>query len=161
MKVRFEKVPDIASVRNSLPQVDFKDTFATTNHKDNLEKVAHKVFGSFPLWVRKLLQLRNFLVQFMGLKVVVPADYHNRFEAGGYVGFFKIYKITSDELIMGLNDKHLNFRVSIYDAKSEKFNIKVTTLVEYNNTFGKVYMFIVKPFHHFVVKSAVKQAYCI
>ena len=61
--------------------------------------------------------------------------------------------------MLGANDKHLNFRVSVYNSNETLFNIKVTTLVEYNNRFGKIYMTIIKPFHHIIVKAMVKQAY--
>ena len=62
---------------------------------------------------------------------------------------------------MGADDKHLKFRVSIFKASKQQYNINVTTLVEYNNRMGQVYMTLIRPFHHIVVKSMVKQAYAI
>lgn len=73
--------------------------------------------------------------------------------------FFQIFSIQENEIILGADDKHLNFRVSIYDSDEKQFNIKVTTLVQYNNRFGKIYMAIIKPLHLPIIKSMIKQAY--
>ena len=159
MKVLETNIPNTKLISNALPEIEFSDCFSTTNHKDNLQLVSHKVFGTFPKWVSVLIRIRNFGAKYFGLKIEKPADYHNRFETGGYVGFFKIYAIQSDEVILGADDKHLNFRVSILNDGFEQHNIKVTTLVQYNNRLGKRYMAFVKPFHRVVIKAMIKQAY--
>lgn len=159
MKVKVETAPDTAGVKNALQQIDFTDTFSTTNHIDNLEKVTQLVFGTMPKWVAFLMRLRNTIVKLFGLKTEKPEDFHANFIVGGYIGFFQIFSIQPNEIILGADDKHLNFRVSMYNSKEPQFNIKVTTLVQYNNKFGKYYMAIVKPFHHLVVKIMVKQAF--
>lgn len=159
MKVISLAVPDTLLIQNALPKIDFSDCFATTNHKDNLETISKMVFDNTPKWITALLKFRNNLVKPLGLKYEKPADYNTEFKIGGYVGFFKIYTLQENEVILGADDKHLNFRVSILIDQSAIHNIKVTTLVEYNNKMGKWYMAIVAPFHRIVVKYMVKQAY--
>ncbi len=154
-----QSIPTTPGIHQALPKVDFSDCFATTNKSDSLETIAHLIFNNPPAWVKALYALRNALAGLVRLKHRMPTDYHTRYEPGGYIGFFRIFLIDERELIMGLNDKHLNFRVSIFDSTQEKYNIKVTTLVEYNNSMGKVYMSIIRPFHVMVVKSMVKKAY--
>ncbi len=159
MKVKLEPIPKTEGIKTTLPKIDFTDTFSTTNHQDSLAEISRLVFAKVPKWIEFLMRLRNSLVKVFGLKTEKPADFHENFKVGGYVGFFKIFSIEPNEIIMGADDKHLNFRVSIYNSGEATFNIKVTTLVEYNNSFGRWYMAIVKPFHHIVVKVMVKQAY--
>ena len=159
MIVKEEPTPHTKGIETCLSHIDFKDTFSTSNHINSVGEVAYLVFGKAPVWVEKLMNLRNFIVKFMGLKTTKPEDYNTKFEVGGYIGFFKIYEMSDSEMIMGADDKHLNFRVSIYDSGEKEFNIKVTTLVQYNNKFGRFYMSFVKPFHRMVVKRMVKQAY--
>lgn len=159
MKVRVEATPKTEGIKNALPIIDFTDTFSTTNHINSLEKITKLVFGTLPKWVKYLMKFRNVIVKLFGLKTETPKDINSSFKVGSYIGFFKIYNIHENEIMLGANDKHLNFRVSIYNSNQKIFNIKVTTLVQYNNRFGKVYMTIIKPFHHFVVKRMVKQAY--
>jgi hypothetical protein len=159
MKVKVESTPETEGIKNALPTIDFSDTFSTTNHQDDLATISNLVFGTAPKWIEFLLKLRNSIVKVFGLKTEQPADFHTNFKVGGYIGFFKIYSIEEKEIILGADDKHLNFRVSLYNSHESEFNIKVTTLVEYNNSFGRWYMTIVKPFPHLVVKVMVKQAY--
>ena len=159
MKVKVESSPKTEGIKYALPKIDFSDTFSTTNHQDDLGLISNLVFGTVPKWVGALMKLRNILVKKFGLKTEKPEDFHSSFKVGGYIGFFQIFSIEQNEIMLGADDKHLNFRVSIYDSGENQFNIKVTTLVQYNNRFGKIYMAIVKPFHHFIVKRMVKQAY--
>lgn len=159
MKVRSEENPNTELIRQSLEKVDFNDVFSTTNQQDDLNVIAHKIFDTQPKWVAFLFRVRNFLVKIIGLKTTQPEDYHTQYEVGGYIGFFKLFAITPNELIMGLDDSHLNFRVSIYNSQDPTFNIKVTTLVQYVNRTGKIYLFFVKPFHRIIVRKMVKQAY--
>ena len=159
MKVVLQPLPKIQATKTALPKIDFTDTFATTNHEDDLETISYLIFGTFPRWIRVLFKIRNALVGWLGLKTELPQKTDMTFEVGNHAGFFEIYSIEDNSVTLGADDSHLNFRAVIYNSGKEKFNIKVSTLVEYNNRMGKVYMAIIKPFHHIVVKSMVKRAF--
>ena len=83
-----------------------------------------------------------------------------KFEQGERVGLFKVFNRTTNEIILGEDDNHLNFRVSLLLEESENDKstktITVTTLVIYNNWFGRLYFFPVKPFHKLIVQSGLK-----
>lgn len=114
-----------------------------------------------PKWVAALMRCRNAVVRRLGLKTEMTKGFTPKYEVGETIGFFKIFSVTADEIVLGADDKHLDFRVSVFNSKAPIYNIKLTTLVQYNNSFGKLYMTIVKPFHVLVVKHMVKQAYSI
>lgn len=80
------------------------------------------------------------------------------FQINDRFGLFKIYAIYPDEIIMGEDDSHLNFRVSWYVKKlyGNEYRIFCSTTVQINNLVGKIYFFLVKPFHKLVVKSFLK-----
>jgi hypothetical protein len=143
----------------SLPQIDFTDTFSTTNYHDDLVTVANKIFNQTPAWIKGLFALRHILVKLVGIESKLPADFNTELKVGGYIGFFKIYAIEKNEILLGLDDEHLNFRVNIVDSKERQYNIKVITSVEYNNSKGRLYMQTIKPFHRLVVMGMVKNAY--
>ena len=159
MKVITDKIPTTTGVKNALPKIDFTDTFSTTNHIDSLDIIANKIFGSEPVWITFLFKIRNFVMKLFGFKTEIPTNIDTTFNIGSFVGFFEIYSIQQNEIVLGADDKHLKFRVSIYNSEEENYNIKVTTLVEYLNTFGKIYMTVIKPFHLLVVKAMVKNAF--
>jgi hypothetical protein len=83
---------------------------------------------------------------------------NTNFEVGDKIGIFKIYAIQEDEIIAGEDDKHLDFRVSIHRIIKKETTVSISTLVQYNNWFGKLYFFVVKPFHKIVVKSLIRKA---
>lgn len=144
--------------KSLLGKVDFADAFSTTNHVNTMEEITNLVFGTAPGWVDALFAIRNKIVRVFGLETKMPDDYNERFEVGGYVKFFKIFAVSDDEVILGADDAHLNFRALITNDRSDVFNIKVTTLVEYNNVMGRVYMGLIKPFHRLIVKRMVSSA---
>nr|WP_319397667.1 DUF2867 domain-containing protein [uncultured Carboxylicivirga sp.] len=158
-KVREEQTVLTQDLNELLPKIDFCDTFATTNHENSMQQIAHLVFNTTPGWVKILFSIRNKIVGVFGLKTKMPDDYNEEYKVGGYVKFFKIYSISDNEVVLGANDSHLNFRAVITNNHSNEFNIKVTTLVEFNNTTGKIYMGVIKPFHRQVVKRMVKNAF--
>ena len=142
-----------------LTKIDFIDCFSTTNHIDNIEEITNLIFSSTPKWVNSLFVLRNKIVGLFGLKTDILYEDNENFKVGGYINFFKIYSISDVEVILGLDDSHLNFRALINNNSANTYNIKVITLVEYNNIKGKIYMTIIKPFHRLIVKRMVKNAY--
>ncbi len=158
-KVKEEQTKLTDSQKNLLPKINFTDTFSTTNHLNDIEEITNLVFNTTPKWVNALFTIRNKIVGIFGLKTKVPEDYNENFEIGGYVKFFKIFSISDNEVILGADDSHLNFRALISDDKSASYNIKVITLVEYNNLKGKIYMSVIKPFHRQIVRRMVKNAY--
>jgi hypothetical protein len=142
-----------------LPKIHFSDTFSTTNHENNIQEITNLIFNTLPHWVKLLFKIRNSLAKIIGLKTGAPNSLNNDFKVGEYVKFFKIYSVSNSEIVLGANDSHLNFRAIVKNDNSEIFNIKVITLVEYNNNLGRVYMRVVKPFHRLVVMHLVKNAY--
>jgi len=157
--VKEDKIYISKAAENLFEQIDFADTFSTTNHEDDLETIAHKVFKFTPGWIMKLMNLRNSIVAIFGLKTEAQKDARQAYEVGAYMSFFKILSIEENELIMGANDSHLNFRAVVSNTGEEAYNIKVTTLVEYNNRFGRLYMTVIKLGHKMILKSLLKRAY--
>jgi hypothetical protein len=147
------------SYKKLLSRIDFGDTFSTTNHSNNLEDISNLIFNTSPKWIESLFKIRNKIASYIGLNINMPEDYNEDFKVGGYIKFFKIYDIEDHQIILGANDSHLNFRAIINKNNLPQYNVRVTTLVEYNNLKGKIYMIAIKPFHKLVVMRMVKNAY--
>ena len=62
------------------------------------------------------------------------------------------------EEILGMPDKHLDFNVSMWcgEYHEGKQELRITTVVKYNNWLGRAYFFIIRPFHGIIVKSILK-----
>lgn len=138
-------------------EIHFSDTFSTTNHCNTIDEISDLIFSTYPKWISFLFALRNRLVSLVGLKTEISEN----IDKEAHKGFFKIYKKEQNEIILGADDAHLNFRASIVDTEQDEYNIKLTTLVFYNNRQGRFYMTLIGPFHRLVVKRMVKQAFCL
>lgn len=158
-KVIAEKWPLSEDNRQVLPKIDYADTFSTTNQLDTLKEVTLRIFGTTPGWIKFLFGIRNAVAGLFGLQNKMPKDYHESFQVGGYVKFFRIYSLSPDQVVMGANDKHLNFRAIVANSHSPQYNIKVTTLVQFNNRMGRIYFAIIKPFHGLVVRRMVRNGH--
>ncbi len=140
-----------------LPGADFADAFrATPAGQDiDLEGVAAGLGSNTPAWVRILLKLRNILVRPFGL---VTEDQAGTMRDGRIV--FPVLSSEPDRVVMGLDDKHLDFRIVIDRSKGpgEQMSITATTLVRTHNTGGRLYLTAIKPFHRVIVPAMLRSA---
>ena len=145
----------------------YSGKFIDTNNEVNILLIAKAFFSSSPKWIGKLFVIRNRIVSVFGLKtgnkIEDPLELINNFEGntGEQLGLFKVYKKTESEIILGENDKHLDFRVSLLLSPNEinkkEKDITISTTVNFNNWLGKLYFFPVKPFHKLIVPIILKE----
>ncbi|MCX8999230.1 DUF2867 domain-containing protein [Rhizobiaceae bacterium BDR2-2] len=115
-------------------------------------QAAHRMLGNSPAWVRLLMTLRNRIVALFGLKTAGVAA-----GAEGQIGGFPVVSERDDQVVLGFNDRHLDFRIVI-DVVLESAGgsrVSVTTLVDRHNLFGRFYIAAVTPFHRLIVTSAL------
>jgi hypothetical protein len=71
-----------------------------------------------------------------------------------------VFAKTNEEVILGEDDKHLNFRISLFLQQKQnitnKKDLTISTKVEFNNWFGRLYFFSVRPFHKLIVPTMLK-----
>jgi hypothetical protein len=141
-----------------LPGADFGDCFVLTVGGQNLDAAegARRVFAQAPRWIKALLGLRNLMVKPFGLK---PGRDRTA-PAAPQIGIFPVIHQTPGEVLMGLNDRHLDFRVSlaIRNLDAGRQDISVSTAVRTHNLFGRGYLAVVKPFHRLIVPTMLRQA---
>ncbi|MFK8103273.1 MAG: DUF2867 domain-containing protein [Saprospiraceae bacterium] len=147
---------------------DYADSYRASitdpEAKVDLNRVAKAFFTAAPPWVAYLFELRNKIVGLIGLKtgaavddpasILAKAD----FKAGDQLGLFKVYERSIQEMILGADDQHLDFRVSLFltEVVAEQRELTVTTIVDFHNRLGRIYFFFVKPFHQLIVKRMLK-----
>ncbi len=137
-------LPQQALLHSYVQQGDFLDCYAcaTTLSVDEAAKRAM----AFPLWASWLLRLRNILVAPLGLT--------REFPKGDKIGPFPIVQRSANEIILGFDDSHLNFRISVLTDGTTAY---CATWVHTNNRLGRVYLAAIMPFHVLIVRNAVSQ----
>ena len=79
--------------------------------------------------------------------------------AGDKIALFTLFSQSGDELIAGGNDRHLAFKVSVLKVvEPEATKVVLTTIVSPHNLFGRVYLFLILPFHKVGVKTLMRNA---
>lgn len=78
------------------------------------------------------------------------------------IGIFRLYEAHPQEVILGEDDKHLDFRASVLYREPRgpacHASVVVSTVVRCHNLFGRAYIMLVAPFHRRVVASFLRRA---
>ena len=135
--------------RDLLPDADFSDAFRLTLDAAHLDapSATRRVLDHPADWIVSLMKLRNALVSPFGLK-------HGPGDRAGKAGIrFPIISESPQRVVLGMNDRHLDFRlvVDVSDPDAERQTITATTLVRTHNVAGKLYLAAVMPFHRMIV----------
>jgi len=143
---------------------DLVDAFAVTLPADltlDIDAAAHAVFGNPALWFRMLLACRDRLVAPFGIKTSANLRDELQARSTPHIDFFPILSRDSHELVIGADDRHLDFRTSVLlrePATGAKRELIVTTVVHCHNILGHVYLTAISPFHKLVVRSSLANA---
>jgi hypothetical protein len=162
-RVSTVSVPAGGLAANVLPRVDFADAYAIDVAPGiSARALAEAVFASAPPWVAALMAIRHAVVAPLGLvatrgSLERAARVANR--TGDRVGVFPVLAQAPDELLLGLDDRHLDFRVSvrILEDAGRRRGI-VSTFVRTHNALGRVYFGVVKPLHRVIVPAMLRRA---
>ena len=161
MKITKSNLPETSLLKN-IPH-DYVDSYSVTlNAKDlTIEQVGRSFFTSSPAWVDALLILRDKIVGMIGLKTAGDASNREKLlarfkcEVGEQLALFKVFAKNEHEVILGEDDKHLDFRVSLF-LDRQKNALTVSTVVKTHNWLGRLYFLPVKPFHKMIVPTMVR-----
>jgi Protein of unknown function (DUF2867) len=127
---------------------DFLDCYACHSHLD-VDTAAARAMN-FPLWAKGLLRLRNIAAVPLGLRAAMLRGE----TAANCIGPFPIDQRNGSEVILGFDDDHLNFRISILCGGGRAFG---ATWVHRNNALGRAYLAAIMPFHILVMRNAMRQ----
>lgn len=162
-------IPAGSALRAGLERADFWDAYEAPLRDPALTplEIALKSFGTTPGWVSALMALRNGLVRLVGLKSVgairvaggKPAA---AYRVGDRLGIFTIRAMDDHEILMGIDDRHLNVQVSIVKPMVQSGEgaprYVVSTMVHIHNALGRLYMLPVGRIHPLVVRAVMRRA---
>ena len=118
-------------------------------------------FFNMPAWVVGLLGLRDRLVRPFGLRTGSESDLRpptrEEIVSATYPGIFAVHAATDDEVILGCDDTHLDFRVSILRSSQDDL-VALSTWVRPHNRLGRAYLALVYPFHRAIVARCLANA---
>lgn len=122
------------------------------------------IFGHHPFWLKALLLTRNRAAAIFGLAVpsassILKPKQKDRYNIGECIGPWPIFELQENELIVGRDNSHLDFRLSVLKAKADDGHcLTVTTICNVHNIYGKLYLGAIVPFHKWGIKRLLASA---
>ncbi|WP_169545904.1 DUF2867 domain-containing protein [Sneathiella aquimaris] len=163
----------MARVYSFPEQSVLKDRYASSTYRDCFCEVLPEtdkrgpvglfisVMHPMPIWVRGLMTVRNTVVRLFGLRTdsgntKIKQD-ESRYKVGDYVGFFEIAYLDQNEVVFTTNDRHLDASFSMLIDTADGRRAYFTSVVKTKEKLGDAYMFVIAPFHRFIVGRMFKR----
>jgi len=145
---------------NLLPDTSFADAYRISGVMPvlNARQASQAIFDvPPPRWAEALMAVRNRVVGWFGLK---PGVRRVSSAGGDMIGMFPVLAESAGEMLLGLDDRHLDFRVAVtvLPADPDARQITLTTVVRTHNLLGRVYLAVILPFHRVIVRSMLNRA---
>ncbi len=143
---------------------DLADAFAVTlpaHATNDVEAAARAVLDDPALWFRALLACRDAMVTPFGIASSRQMRRELDKRSAARIDFFPILSRDIGELVVGADDRHLDFKASVLlrrDMIDQKRELVVTTVVQCHNPLGHLYIAAIAPFHRLVIRSSLTRA---
>jgi len=165
-RVRKVEFPPESRLFADLPAAYFHDAWETALHDAGLSPadIAERVLAATPGWAEALLRLRNALVKPFGVRAATALGARRPRPTGGWkpgdrFSIFRIETLDEAELVIGIDDVHLDVRVSFLARRAGvTSSYVVSSWVKTHNWVGRAYMWPVAPFHALIVNSMMRAA---
>lgn len=156
-------LPTESAVSDVFTSVNLADAFAIRlppGASNDPDVLARFIFSHQPAWVGTLMSVRDTIVASFGLKTAKHLALLANDPRANRVGIFRVYSTDATEIVLGEDDKHLDFRLSLRCADSPESgrHLTLSTVVHCHNLLGRAYLFIIAPFHRAVVSASLRRA---
>lgn len=126
-----------------------------------IESLARSTLGHPAPWFRALLSIRDRAVRPFGVKSSGQLRQQAVAAGADHIDFFRIVSRSRDEIVLGEDDRHLDFRASLLlhpKRDGSGTELVATTIVRCHNSAGRAYLFAIAPFHRYVIRSNLAAA---
>ena len=158
MSVTRRDPPHASRIADWYDGADLLDCYAAPlppGHDGDILTIARAILDRPSWWFRALLGIRDGFARSAGLQTT--GDIRCAVSAETRVAFFPIRAQSADEIILGEDDRHLDFRLSLLTERGTDgaATVFATTVVHCRNRLGRAYLAAITPFHHLVVRSSL------
>jgi hypothetical protein len=160
------RLPPQSSITGLYDSTSLADAFAVrlpSGTALDSEVLWRFVMAQQPSWIGWLTNVRDAIVACFGLKTARRLANLPDEEAGrDRIAFFKVYSRSETEIVLGEDDRHLNFRLSVLRSPDSSpppgGQLTVSTVVHCHNRLGRAYIWVIAPFHRLIVKASLRRA---
>lgn len=167
---RPDTLPAASALNSYRAPGDFLDTYSispggrTDLLRADMRVLADHVLNADVNWMRMLLGMRDSFAGMVGMKTTRELGQDQGAHSivdktvGDRIGFFRIYEIAENEIILGEDDWHQDFRVSVLRASDKEPRIYASTCCKRHNLAGYAYLAAILPFHKLIVRTVLDKA---
>ncbi|MFO1110720.1 MAG: DUF2867 domain-containing protein [Bradyrhizobium sp.] len=124
----------------------------SSSKQSSIRVLAIQTVGNSPTWFKVLNAVRDAMVKPFGVKT--SGEVRASRAENERVDFFPVQWEGNDEIVLGEDDRHLDFRLSLLRRDSPTgTQLIATTVVHSHNAFGLTYLNLIRPFHYLVIRS--------
>jgi Protein of unknown function (DUF2867) len=162
--VREVAVPRGSLAAGAFSVTSFADAYAIElpiGDAPDVDALTWLMATSAPRWAEYLMWVRDRIVSPIGLRRAPPRvpspTRSSNLQPGDMVGMFRVFARSDDEILLGADDRHLDFRASmLVQRDASRSSAVLTTVVHFNNSLGRAYFLVVRPFHRLIVTSLLR-----
>lgn len=143
-QLRLTPLPRASRLWEKFEKGDFIDCYAVTSRLSAQE--ALQIGLALPSWAMMLLKIRN--------RILSPFGFKTNIDKGYLDSIFPLEFQDENEVIVGTDDWHQDFRISVYKSQD---TIHMSTWVHRHNLAGYTYLALVMPFHILIVRDAMRR----
>jgi hypothetical protein len=162
MKVAERRAPPYPELRRFYYWDSFEAPLSRTDL--GIDQIYLGIFSHYPRWAKSLLLARTRIGSMFGLKGPTAAELDEvkiqpSYAVGDKIARFTLFALSEAEIVTGGNDKHLDFRVLVSRVREDGMDkVLLSTVVSPHNSFGRAYLFLIRPFHKLGVRTILSNA---
>lgn len=157
--VRRVEPPPASAISGWYAGADLLDSYGVELATDGatMRAIADRTLGAPPYWSRALVAVRDAAVVPFGVRT--SGELRRARPDPTRVDFFPILSESPDEIVLGEDDHHLDFRLSLLRQVGPHGSmLTATTAVRTHNRLGRLYLRAIHPFHILVARATVARA---
>ena len=157
-------LPPESRISRAFASTDYADAYSVelpSGASTDPGRLARCIFEQPSPLSQFLLRTRDLLVGVFGLKTATRLPANGK-DGVSRIAIFRVYSIDPTEIVLGEDDKHLDFRVSVLcsgqQAPGETRCVTLSTVLHYHNRFSRLYFFVIAPFHRMLAQASLRRA---
>lgn len=163
--------PEGSLAASAFPAVHYADWYRARLEDDDVGEVATLAWmclTSSPGWILALMRLRDRFVRAARLdwktigdvdRLAPDAFDDSTFRPGSAFAIFHVYDRSPDEIVLGIDDRHLDFRMSLLLLEERGVRwFYMGTVVRFHGRLGRIYFnaLPVKMIHRLIVPALLR-----
>ena len=163
IKARVVPVPSDSALAPLYGGADLLDALAIhlpAGASDDLEVLARVAFERQAEWIRALTWVRDAVMATVGVKSSRAIAAAAAAQGLQVIGYLPLLSKSAAELVMGGDDRHLDFRVAVLlrTGAAGGRELVVVTVVHCHNRLGRTYLAVIAPFHRTILRANLERA---